>query len=45
MNRKGVDMEQVYDQQGVRVIVPEIGDCYAALGSYTPLAPDQGRVR
>ncbi len=32
MNRKGVDMEQVYDQQGVRVIVPEIGDCYAALG-------------
>jgi GTP pyrophosphokinase len=32
MNRKGVDMEQVYDQQGVRVMVPEIGDCYNALG-------------
>lgn len=32
MNRKGVDMEQVYDQQGVRIIVPEIGDCYVTLG-------------
>ncbi len=32
MKRKGVDLEQIYDQQGIRVIVPELGDCYAALG-------------
>lgn len=32
MKRKGVDLEQIYDQQGIRVIVPEVGDCYAALG-------------
>lgn len=32
MKRKGVPLEQVYDQQGIRVIVPDIGDCYAALG-------------
>lgn len=32
MKRKDIDIDQVYDQQGIRVIVPEIGDCYAALG-------------
>jgi RelA/SpoT family (p)ppGpp synthetase len=33
MVRKGIKLvEQIYDRQGVRLIVPEIGDCYAALG-------------
>jgi RelA/SpoT family (p)ppGpp synthetase len=33
MKKKGVyDVDQIYDQVGVRVIVPEIGDCYTALG-------------
>ena len=33
MVRKGVKLvEQIYDRQGVRLIVPEIADCYAALG-------------
>jgi GTP pyrophosphokinase len=33
MQRKGVQLAQVYDQHGVRIIVPEVGDCYAALGT------------
>jgi GTP pyrophosphokinase len=32
MKRKGVTFDQIYDRQGLRVIVPEIADCYAALG-------------
>ncbi len=32
MKRKGITFEQVYDQQGIRVIVPEVADCYATLG-------------
>jgi GTP diphosphokinase / guanosine-3',5'-bis(diphosphate) 3'-diphosphatase len=32
MRKKGVTFDQVYDRHGVRVIVPELGDCYAALG-------------
>jgi RelA/SpoT family (p)ppGpp synthetase len=32
MRKKGVTFDQIYDRAGVRVIVPEIGDCYAALG-------------
>ena len=33
MVRKGVKLvEQIYDRQGVRLIVPEVGDCYTALG-------------
>jgi RelA/SpoT family (p)ppGpp synthetase len=32
MKRKGVTFDQIYDRQGFRVIVPEIADCYAALG-------------
>ncbi len=32
MQRKGVNFDQVYDRQGLRVIVPEVADCYAALG-------------
>jgi RelA/SpoT family (p)ppGpp synthetase len=32
IKKKGVDFDQIYDSQGVRIIVPEIADCYAALG-------------
>lgn len=32
MTRKGVRFEEVYDIRGVRIIVPEPGDCYVALG-------------
>jgi GTP pyrophosphokinase len=32
MQRKGIGLDQIYDVHGVRVIVPEVRDCYAALG-------------
>lgn len=32
MQRKGLDFDQIYDVQGVRVIVDTVGDCYASLG-------------
>ncbi len=32
MKRKGVDFDQIYDVQAVRVLVNEVSDCYAALG-------------
>ncbi len=32
MQRKGVPFEMVYDVRGVRVLVPDIPSCYAALG-------------
>ncbi len=32
MRRKGVDFEQIYDAQGVRVIVDSVKECYEALG-------------
>ncbi|MGC8781097.1 MAG: RelA/SpoT family protein [Anaerolineae bacterium] len=33
MIRKGItSVEDIYDREGVRVIVPEVADCYAALG-------------
>ncbi len=32
MMRKGVTLEEIYDQEGVRVVTPTVGDCYAALG-------------
>jgi GTP pyrophosphokinase len=32
MQRKGIGFSQVYDIRAVRVLVPEIKDCYAALG-------------
>ncbi|MBG7609378.1 MAG: bifunctional (p)ppGpp synthetase/guanosine-3',5'-bis(diphosphate) 3'-pyrophosphohydrolase [Anaerolineae bacterium] len=32
ITRKGVPFELVHDVRGVRLIVPESGDCYAALG-------------
>ncbi len=32
MKRKGVNFDQIYDVQAVRVLVDQIADCYAALG-------------
>jgi len=32
MQRKGIGLDQIYDVHGVRVIVPEVRDCYAVLG-------------
>jgi len=32
MQRKGIGLDQIYDVHGVRVIAPEVRDCYAALG-------------
>jgi GTP pyrophosphokinase len=32
MERKGVSLDQVYDQLAVRVIVNEVGECYRVLG-------------
>jgi GTP pyrophosphokinase len=32
MRRKGIDFSQVYDVRAVRLLVPEMRDCYAALG-------------
>jgi GTP pyrophosphokinase len=33
MQRRGVDVDQIYDQLAVRVLVSTIPDCYAALGT------------
>ena len=33
MQRKGIELEQVYDTQAVRVMVDEISDCYVVLGA------------
>lgn len=32
MQRKGIGFSQVYDIRAVRILVPELRDCYAALG-------------
>ena len=32
MQRKGIGLEQIFDVRAIRVLVDEIGDCYAALG-------------
>ena len=32
MRRKGVDFDQIYDVQALRITVNEVKDCYAALG-------------
>ena len=32
MQRKGIGFSQVYDIRAVRILVPEIKDCYATLG-------------
>ncbi|HNS01192.1 MAG TPA: bifunctional (p)ppGpp synthetase/guanosine-3',5'-bis(diphosphate) 3'-pyrophosphohydrolase [Anaerolineae bacterium] len=33
MQRKGIELERVYDTQAVRVMVDEISDCYVVLGA------------
>jgi GTP pyrophosphokinase len=33
MQRKGVELEQVYDTEAVRIMVDEVNDCYVALGA------------
>ena len=44
MRKKGLNTaEQIYDQIGFRILVPEVGDCYAALGVvHTLWRPIQG---
>lgn len=32
MHRKGIDFSQVYDVRAVRILVPQVRDCYTALG-------------
>ncbi|MBK1700068.1 RelA/SpoT family protein [Thiococcus pfennigii] len=32
MQRKGLDIEQIFDLRAVRVLVDDVADCYAALG-------------
>ena len=32
MRRKGIDFSEVYDIRALRVLVPEVRDCYAAIG-------------
>lgn len=32
MQRKGLEFSQIYDVRAVRVLVPEMRDCYTALG-------------
>jgi GTP pyrophosphokinase len=39
MQRKGVEFSRVYDLSAVRMIVPEVSDCYAALGLIHGLWP------
>lgn len=33
MQRKGVDLEQIYDTEAVRILVDEVNECYIALGA------------
>lgn len=32
MQRKGIDFHEVYDVRAVRILLPQVRDCYAALG-------------
>jgi GTP pyrophosphokinase len=32
MNRKNLDFSDIYDVRAIRILVPEVRDCYAALG-------------
>jgi guanosine-3',5'-bis(diphosphate) 3'-pyrophosphohydrolase len=39
MERKGVNLDQIYDQLAVRVIVDNVGECYTVLGIVHSLWP------
>ncbi len=46
MVASGLDFEDIHDLIGVRILVPEIPDCYAALGLiHTTWPPIQGRFK
>lgn len=46
MMASGLEFEQIYDLIGVRILVNEVRDCYAALGLvHTLWAPIQGRFK
>ena len=44
MQRKGIGFSQVYDIRAIRVMVPTVRDCYAALGHARPLAKHSQRI-
>ncbi|QKT04865.1 GTP diphosphokinase [Ectothiorhodospiraceae bacterium 2226] len=39
MRRKGVQLDKIFDIRAVRLLVPEVADCYAALGVVHTLWP------
>ena len=46
MVSSGLEFEEIHDLIGIRIIVPEIRDCYAALGRvHTMWPPIQGRFK
>ena len=46
MQRKGANLDEIYDVHAVRVLVDEVRDCYAALGVvHSTVAADPGPVR
>lgn len=46
MNAQAKKLDEIYDLRGIRIIVPEIRDCYGALGiAHTLWAPIQGRFK
>ena len=46
MQRKGIGFSQVYDIRAVRILVPDVRDCYAALGLVQwPLEKHSQRIR
>jgi guanosine-3',5'-bis(diphosphate) 3'-pyrophosphohydrolase len=46
LERKGMDIEKVYDISAIRVIVPSVSDCYKALGViHSNWRPLPGRIK